>query len=312
MRTSDAVVGQWERVFTQFGLPWTTGNRHIDCPICSKKKSFRIDDKDGRGTWICTCSAGTGWDLLMRVTGKDFRMLAKEIDLIIGNTQDYTRNAPRVPRANDSETVRDYFLALPKIKGTQANQYLNSRGIYDTPGKGIRYSTGEYDHDERRKIPCMYAIASDEYGAPAIKHITYLEGGKKADIETQRKMFTIKETHGPVAIKFSPAGSILGIAEGIESALSAAHIYKMPVWSKMSAAIMQRFRSPPGVKALYIFADNDKNGTGLAAAFAAGRANILGKNDVEKVFIRWPISVNDFNDMLTGGDDVAEWILTKN
>lgn len=312
MRTSDAVVGQWERVFTQFGLPWTTGNRHIDCPICSKKKSFRIDDKDGRGTWICTCSAGTGWDLLMQVTGKDFKTLAKEIDVIIGNTQDYASNAPRVPRVNDSETVRDYFLALPKIKGTQANEYLNSRGIYDTPRSGIRYSAGEYDHDARRKIPCMYAIASDEYGAPAIKHLTYLEGGKKAEIETQRKMFTIKETHGPVAIKFSPAGSILGIAEGIESALSAAHIYKIPVWATMSAAIMQRFRAPPGVKALYIFADNDKNGTGLAAAFVAGKANILAKNDIEKVLIRWPVVVNDFNDMLTNGDDVVEWVLTKN
>src|SRR5690606_35991731 len=125
------------------------------------------------------------------------------------------------------------------------------------------------------------------------------------------KMYTLQENHGSVAIKLQTATSVLGIGEGIETALSAMHTYKVPTWSVINAALMQRFRAPTGVKTLYIFADNDKNGTGLAAAFVCGRANLMTKNDVEQVIIRWPLKLNDFNDFLTQGDEVVEWVLRR-
>lgn len=318
MRTVDAVVGNWELVFSRYGLPWMTGNKHIDCPICGSKKSFRIDNKNGNGTFICTCEAGNGWKLLMLTTGKEFKELAKEIDLILGNDSRPVERVKavvvdkphRVTSPKAIERERDYFISLQKIKGTQAQDYFHSRGIYLTPRSGVRYSSGEFDHDENRKIPCLYSIASNEYGEPVFKHLTYIENGEKAKIETVRKMHTIQDYPGSVAIKLFEHSSVLGVGEGIESCLSAAHIYRMPVWSTLNANLMQRFRAPTGVTGLYIFADNDKNGTGLAAAFACGRANILAKNDVQQVFIRWPAKLNDFNDMLTGGDEVIEWVLS--
>jgi len=60
-----------------------------------------------------------------------------------------------------------------------------------------------------------------------------------------------------------------------------------------------------------IFADNDRNGTGHAAAFECGNKNLLSKNDVKEVVIRWPSKEGDFNDVLTTDIEVVEWTLRK-
>lgn len=312
MRTDEAARGKWHMIFEHYGLPPITGKTHYkgECPVCKGKGKLRIDDKDGTGSWVCVHGAGNGFKLLQEVTGKEFATLAKEVDALIGNDYATEKRAPTQAMDKVKE-AKERFLSLPVVAGTQAQEYLQSRGIYAMPRRGVRYSPAEYDSDAGRVVPCMFAIASNEYGEPVYKHLTYIENGKKAELETVRKMHTLQEYQASVAVKLFESGAVLGIAEGIESALSAANIYKMPVWSAINATIMQRFRAPTGVSALYIFADNDRNGTGLAAAFACGRANILSNNDVQKVYIRWPLKLNDFNDMLTAGDEVVEWVLTR-
>ena len=66
MRTVDAVIGNWGKVFSYYGLPPITGKHHFkgQCPICKSVGKFRIDDRDGRGTFICKCGSGDGWKLL--------------------------------------------------------------------------------------------------------------------------------------------------------------------------------------------------------------------------------------------------------
>jgi putative DNA primase/helicase len=312
MKTIDAMRGKTALILSHYNLPPITGKSHFKgkCPICQGLNKFRIDDKDGLGSWICVCGSGNIIRLLEEVTGKDFKTLAREVDVIIGNTffQDERQPTQKLDKAMEA---RNRFLSLPNLKGTDAENYLRSRGLYASPRSGVRWSSGEYDHDEQRSIPCMYAIASNEYGEPVYRHVTYIENGAKAAVEKQRKMLTLQENHGSVAIKLANSGTVLGIAEGIETALSATAIYKLPCWAVVNASLMQRFRAPTGAKSLYIFADNDKNGTGLAAAFACGRANLMTKNDVENVVIRWPMKVNDFNDFLNQGDEVVEWVLTR-
>ena len=85
MNTIDAVKGQWAKIFAHYGLPPITGRKHFKgkCPICGQKGKFRIDDKDGRGTYICTCGSGNGFQLLERTQGKDFKTLADEIDVLV-------------------------------------------------------------------------------------------------------------------------------------------------------------------------------------------------------------------------------------
>lgn len=313
--TAEAAHGNWEFIFSHYKIPPKTGGKHYEgpCPICQKTKAFRFDDKRGNGDWICKCTegGGNGFMLLQQVTGKDFKTLAAEIDKLLGRTYKVGTRQPTQNMSN-VQKARDKFLALPKLAGTQGQEYLNNRGLFTLPRGGVRFSPNEPCKETGGNLPALYAIASDEFGEPVYIHRTFLDGTTKANIETQRKLFKLKEFEGPAAIKLFEAADVMGIGEGIETSLGAHILYKMPVWSIINTSIMRKFRAPTGVKTLYIFADNDKNGAGLAAGFECGHRNILTNNDVTEVVIRWPENYGkDFNDVLVAGGKVIEWRLTK-
>jgi len=241
-------------------------------------------------------------------TGKDFKTLAKEIDQAFGNAFSTEHQTPKVNNNLNQAVAR--FKSLSVIRGTDAERYLNSRGITQLPTGGVKYSAGEYNSETGGKLPCIYAIASNEYSEAIQRHVTYLDGATKAKVEVQKKALSLQEYSGSISVKLFQPKSTLGIAEGIETALSAHQLYKVPVWSTLNSSLMKRFKAPSGVDTLYIFADNDTNGTGLAAAFACANKNILSNNDVRRVIVRWP-ELEDYNDMLMSGCKVFEWELTR-
>ena len=106
------------------------------------------------------------------------------------------------------------------------------------------------------------------------------------------------------------AEKTLGIAEGIETALSVYDKYDVRCWSTINSGFMKRFRAPKGVTKLYIFADNDKSATGHASAFECARANLAYKNDVSDVVVMWPDDLGDFND-LDDKDNICHWTFSK-
>lgn len=310
MKTIDFVIGKTPQILAYYNLPPVDARNHYrgECPMCGRKNKLRIDDKEGTGSWICVCGSGTLFKLLELTTGKDFRTLAKEIDEAFGNTFEGQYQQPKV---NDKlQTCVSRFRHINKIEGSPAQEYLNGRGITQMPTGGVKYSEKERHSDEERYYGAMYAIASNEYSEAIQRHLTYLDGNKKADILRNKKMLSLQEYSGSIAVKLFQAGSTLGIAEGIETALSAHQLYKMPVWSTLNATIMKKFKAPPGVTVLVIYADNDANGTGLNAAFECGNKNLLSQNDVNRVIIKWP-EQPDFNDMLLNGGKLFEWQLTN-
>lgn len=306
MKTVDAVKGKWAQVFDHYGLPPITGKRHFkgEAPCCGRKGKFRIDDKDGSGSFICACgAAGNGWKLLQIATGMEFKDLAQEVDSIIGNVFTAVKQEQKEKPKHQDAVMK--FRKAGKVEGSGVQNYLQSRGIFEMPRRAVKCSNGN-----------MFAIAADHKGNPCYSHETYLDGAKKADVETQKRMTGLQnesfiEHAESISIRLFDVASTLGVAEGIETALSCKQIYRCSMWSTMNSSFMKKFRAPDGVDHLMIFADNDKNGTGLAAAFECGNRNILSKNTVKKVTIRWPADVEDFNDMLTDGSEVYEWVLTK-
>lgn len=310
MKTIDFIRGREWDILSYYGHE-RTDNRHIDCPICGGKKKFRLNEHQGVPMFICTCGAGDTFKLLMETTGKDFKTLADEIDRTFGNFE-----ADKAPVKKDTSR-RDRAIQLFRdsnpIRGTDAETYLQSRGIFETPTGGVKFGS-VYDYSEKRTIPAIIAIASTEFGEPRQLHVTYIEDGKKAAINTQRKMHSLspktmrdRESSEPIAVKLFQSGTVLGIAEGIESALSAKQLFRVPTWAAMNATYLRRFRAPTGVETLYLFADNDRNLTGLAAAMDCARGNLLSSNDVKKAVVRWPEKMNDFNDVLVEGDKILEW-----
>ena len=317
MKTTEAVKNKWALVFKYYGLPPITGKNHFKgkCPICSQRGKFRIDDKNGSGSYICVCGAGNGWELLSLTQGKDFKTLASEVDEVIGNTPTITNNVPKIINSVDSlrAKVLNKFNKLQEIKGSLAESYFSNREIKVIPQTNVKFCTEERHNGS--KLGAIYSIATDAKNNPCYLHRTFLDGDKKAGIDAPKKMNSLQddsylEHASSIAVRLTPSASTLGIAEGIETALSCTQIYKCNTWSTLNAGLMKKFRAPEGVEHLIIFADTDKNGTGHAAAFECGNRNLLSNNDVKRVTIRWP-EFGDFNDTLTRGDKVYEWTLTR-
>jgi len=309
--TAEGIRGNEDAIIHHFGLPPITGHKHYrgECPLCSKKDKFRLHFYNDNLVYICVCGSGNLFNLLGQVTGKEFQDIAAEIDKIIG--REYKPVVGAKPVVKPATTFMEKWEQLERIKGTPVQEYLMSRGIYNMPKNSVRYSPAEYDQSYGRSFEAMYCVASDEFNNPCYIHKTYLDGGKKADVAQVKKLKTIRKSQGSIAIKMFPATTALGIAEGIETALSAHQVYKVPVWPVLNTSFMKSFKAPLGVEYLMIFADNDNNGAGLAAAFVCGNKNILANNDVKKVSIRWSDKEGDFNDVLEGGLGVIEWILVK-
>ncbi|ENW9116600.1 DNA primase, partial [Escherichia coli] len=89
-----------------------------------------------------------------------------------------------------------------------------------------------------REYQALYAIATDDKGSLCYLHRTLLDGDRKANVEAAKKMTALQELPGlqyakSVAIRLYPVSSTLGIAEGIETALSCRQIFRCNVWSTM-------------------------------------------------------------------------------
>lgn len=318
MNTIDAAHGQWAKIFAHYGLPPITGRKHFKgkCPICEQKGKFRIDDKDGRGTYICKCSAGTGFQLLERTQGKAFKTLADEVDQLLGNVRQ--KEAPKQPvnttKADYQNKLIKCFAGMPDLKNTSAALYLQERGVFSLPAESVRFCenqpirlSGGVQH-----FQAMWAIATDSKGKACYLHRTYLNGAKKAPVPVPKKMNSLQDDKyldyaESVAIRMFPVASTLGVAEGIETALSCKQIYNVNTWSTMNANHMTKFIAPKGVRHLIVFADTDWSATGHAAAFECANRNLMANNDVELVSVRWP-DTGDFNDVLVGACEVRELV----
>ncbi|EOC0702415.1 toprim domain-containing protein [Salmonella enterica subsp. enterica serovar Kokomlemle] len=318
MLTREAATGHWPKIFEYYGLPPVTGKRHFKgkCPLCGGVGKFRCDDKDGKGTWVCVCGSGDGMSLVLQATGKPFVQVCEEIDSLTGNVyqrESHNTGKPASKIATDRERVIRKFGRLPPLQGTSGEAYLQRRGILELPESGIGFCDKQTCNG--REYQALYSLATDDRGALCYLHRTLLDGDRKADVVAAKKLMALQESSyleyaGSVAIRMFPPAATLGIAEGIETALSCRQIYRCNVWSLMNTSFMEKFIAPPGVNHLVIFADNDPHGAGLAAAFKCGKNNILSRNDVEKVSIRWP-DLPDFNDMLIEGCEVRQHVLTR-
>lgn len=308
MNTAEAAKGRWEQIFSALDLPPLTGGKHWqgECPLCKGKGKFRFTNRYDQGDWICVCGSGDGFDLIMQRDRLTYAEAAKKVDELIGHKSDLKPMPPTL-----AQTESERFKRLQQLGGSPVELYLQLRGIEVLPQRAVRFSPSEY-YDEAAKHPAMVAIAADDRGRPVYRHCTYLDGSDKIGAEVQRKLFTLTEYQGSCAVRLFQVTEEMGIAEGIETALSAAQIYKTPTWSTLNACLMERFKAPEGVKHLTIYADNDSHGRGLGAAFTCAWKNLLANNEVERVTVVWPVTVNDFNDMLlSDGRSVLTKELTR-
>ena len=130
-------------------------------------------------------------------------------------------------------------------------------------------------------------------GQPDALHRTYLDRfGNKADVTSKRKMMGTMPTGA--AVRLMPHQDVLGIAEGIETALSASILFNVPVWAALSDGLLQDWVPPPDVRTVLIFGDNDISFAGQAAAYTlAKRLKAKGLTTTVEVPVRPGTDWND-------------------
>jgi Toprim domain len=92
-----------------------------------------------------------------------------------------------------------------------------------------------------------------------------------------------------------PTGDELGLAEGVETALSATQMFSIPCWAVLGSKRLDAVRLPSGINRVHVFADNDEGGREGAQKAVARYCN----REYRHVTVHWPDDeYNDWNDVL--------------
>jgi putative DNA primase/helicase len=141
---SERARGRWHGILTELGVsPKFLENRHGPCPLCGGTDRFRFDDREGRGTWICSrCGAGDGAELVMRTANVDFMGAARMIEGIVG-TIPKRPPVKSIPAATRDELNRMWKRSQPIALGSPAGKYLSARcGLESFPWSLREVSNG--------------------------------------------------------------------------------------------------------------------------------------------------------------------------
>jgi putative DNA primase/helicase len=168
-------------------------------------------------------------------------------------------------------------LPLNHSDARAARSYLESRAlseILSNPPVVLRAHQGLTYWDGSKDLgtyPAMIALFHGAGGQPVTLHVTYLrrDGCAKASVPNPKKILGVPvkgATRGGAIHLYEPKAGILGIAEGIESALSMHLLQKLPTWSSYCADNMEWAHLPKNLRELHIGIDLDVNGKGEQVA----------------------------------------------
>lgn len=305
----DLARGRWYEILRALGIEegFLNPRKHTPCPVCGGKDRFRFTDYRQSGGFICNhCmpNGGSGFDLLMLVYGYTFQDAVKAVAGILGldrgnAVSKVARVAPVVMPThehdeqrrqrlnelwqgcvawNETHLIADYLhgrgLPLPECLPITDDLRLHQRVAYWHGGRILGH------------FPAMVGLFRDVVGKPCGVHLTYLQAQRdgcvnkavlfdpqsrdKLPAKKMRSVATGSLTGSAIRL-FRPENGVLGVCEGLETAMAARYMSGVPMWACGSAHGIQSLVLPDDVNELVIVADNDANGTGIQAARALQR-----------------------------------------
>lgn len=286
---SSHTEGQWRTILTEIIGPEYLDGKHHPCPRGEGVDRFRYSDMNGRGNYFCACSDGKkdGFDLIQCLLGCDFGTAADIVAGIVGEPDNEVTEAPR-------RKGRDW--SRLKTTATKRSRYLESRFLEVPPGLRWISKFSYYDGDGKRvgDFPAMLAPIERD-GKLLTYHVTYLDGGSKAPVEKPRKIMPSDYRLSGAACPLYPWEPVLGIAEGVETAIAAKMIHAGPVWAALNTELLRTWEPPKGTQRVFIFADHDRNYAGQSAATAL--AHRLVRKGIEAEVLM-PAEPGDWNSVL--------------
>lgn len=252
---------QGRRIVEGLGGKWSNGSGMCCCPAhddSSPSLSVRVGDT----SLLFKCFSGCDTMAVIRA----LRSGGQVGRAGVRSTDD---SGPR-KMVTDAGMAKRLWDATVPIAGTIAETYLERRNIVARSTE-IRFHPRAQlgSKPNVRFYPALIAAIRDDRGLVAV-HRTFLDArsGWKAAIPDPKRMLG---RPGTGAVRLAPAGPVLGLAEGVETALSAMDILGFPVWAVLGNERFGIVSIPAGVQRLIILRDPDKGGQ-RASDLAANQA----------------------------------------
>jgi putative DNA primase/helicase len=268
----------------------------ISCPVAGHGKGYGdrspslsiSDTPDGR--FLAHCHAGCTFD--------DVIAALEERGWLSDEWRDAqppsTARAPRVHEP-DATALELWQKGLPATPGSVVQRYLQARGITMIPvpptlrGAQDRVSTSRKRSAFRNVM--IAAVQRPDGKLVSVQRTTLQLNPLNVPYRVHPKITFGALDRG--AVRLAAAGEVLGIAEGVESGLSAQQLFNIPCWAALGCRLAG-IAIPICVKELHVFADNDEPGRNAAEGVVRAYAG-------RKVVLRYPPApFNDWNDALTG------------
>lgn len=202
--------------------------------------------------------------------------------------------APVVRAEGPDRNALQLWRKAEVLTGTLADRYLASRKI-EIRSPDLRYHarTPLGRKPELRFLPAMLAAVRTDEGIIAV-HRSFLDAMSAGPARFDRSKRALGSL-GTGAVRLAmPRGGRLGLAEGIETALSAQQIFGVPCWATLGNERFGLVTIPESVRELYLFIDGDAGGVlaeerALEAYACDGRSIVAQKPRIDG---------QDWNDVL--------------
>ena len=153
--------------------------------------------------------------------------------------------------------VRLWKASVP-IAGTLAEEYLLGRGLSPPYSKALRFNPATIlgSGPTKRIMPAMIAAAENDIGVTAVQR-TFLDPEDVLRKPIPKPKVSLGLI-GSAAIRLAPATDELGLAEGIEDALSAMEWFGTPTWALGGVERLAFVAIPERVRRVIVYADRGR------------------------------------------------------
>lgn len=195
------------------------------------------------------------------------------------------------PKRDMSELALRLWKASKPIAGTLAEDYLRARGLSPPFPKALRFNpeTVLGSGAERKMMPAMIAAVENDLGIVAVQR-TFLDPRDVLRKPVPKPKVSLGLL-GTAAIRLAPATDELGLAEGIEDALSAMAWFGTPTWALGGVERLTLVAIPEKVRRVIVYGDQ-----GRAAGRLLEKAREHLSADGRELISRVPDDHDDWND----------------
>lgn len=310
MNIFDSARGRWKYILTEAGLPekYLRNKVQQPCPMCGGKDRYSFTDYDNHGNYFCRkCGAGNGFHLLLDVFKGDKEKAFDFLKQKVGDGMS-AHVSKKIDNKLKISYAKEVIAKSKKITEKDgAFLYLKSRGLVscldDVPDDLLFCESCEYkfEDDSKKEINALIAIVRNQSGGIIGCHRIYIENGKRANVPVPKKF--LGSFVSGCSIRLSqPKNGVLGVAEGLETAMAANALFGIPCVSTINCSNLERYLPPEDVKTLIVFGDNDSSFSGQKSAYtlAFNLTNRIKSNKIS-VIVNIPDDIDmDYNDVLLG------------